>query len=455
MGREPNSALREAIAQTGWTYDSVARAVRRVAAEAGDTLHTNRASVAHWIAGRPPTPKTVRYLTEALSRRLRRPLLPNDLGLPSTSEPEGSDLGLEIGPDPLEQLGRIGRYDIERRTFLTRAAYSVAALLPLTHAHDYTARLTSVRRGGAAGDAEIAAVRDMTRLLTAVDERHGGQHGRSAVVQYLTTDVDQLCRASWRTTDQHKEMLSAAADVAYLAGWKAYDAGEHGLAQRYYLQAYALTREAGNDAHSAWVLRILAHHGMDIERPEYVLDLADAAVSVAGGHVDAASAALHVGTRGRALAAANQPVEALAEMERAAALAAEADETEMPPWAALWGPARATIANHTAKVFARIGDYAAAEHRYKQAVAGRPEAQYQRVNALSTASAASMQCAQGALEQACATWSHALDTMTGIRSARTRTAVTDMRTDLRSLRRRGVKAAADLDERAAAWLTTA
>lgn len=400
MGREPNGELREAIAQAGWTYESVARAVRRVAAEAGDAcLRTNRVSVAHWVAGTPPHAQTARYLIEALSRRLRRPLAPADLGLSSTDEPDGSGLGLDVGQDPLQQLVRIGRYDIERRAFLTRAAYSVAALLPLTKAHEYAARLMSVRRGLVAGDAEIAAVRDMTRLLTDVDERHGGQHGRSAVVQYLTTDVAELCRATWRTTDQHREMLSAAADVAYLAGWKAYDAGEHGLAQRYYLQAYALTREADNDPQTAWVLRILAHHGMDIERPEYVLDLADAATSMATGGVDPASRALHVGTRGRALAAAGKPTEALAEMEHAAALAAEADDAEMPPWAALWGPAQGTIANHTAKVFARIGEFAAAESRYKQAIARRAGPKYQRVNALSTAAAASMQCAQGALDR--------------------------------------------------------
>lgn len=45
--KQPNSQLRDTIASSGWTYDAVARAVRRVAAENGDLLRTNKSAVAH------------------------------------------------------------------------------------------------------------------------------------------------------------------------------------------------------------------------------------------------------------------------------------------------------------------------------------------------------------------------------------------------------------------------
>ena len=45
--RPPNERLREVIAETGVGYDAIARAVRRVAAENGEVLHTNKSAVAH------------------------------------------------------------------------------------------------------------------------------------------------------------------------------------------------------------------------------------------------------------------------------------------------------------------------------------------------------------------------------------------------------------------------
>ncbi|MFI2369167.1 hypothetical protein [Streptomyces sp. NPDC018833] len=176
----------------------------------------------------------------------------------------------------------------------------------------------------------MAAVREMTRLFTAVDERFGGQHGRTALVQYLRSDVAALCRARFRTEDLRRQMLSAGACVAYLAGWKAYDAGEAGLAQRYYLQAYALTPEADNDLHGAFVLRVLAHHGMEVGRPEHSLDLIDEALRRVRGHTDPATESLYVVTRARALAMAGRGREAVAEAARAARIVEGADEREMP-----------------------------------------------------------------------------------------------------------------------------
>ncbi|WP_260867994.1 hypothetical protein [Streptomyces sp. SAJ15] len=347
----------------------------------------------------------------------------------------------------------MGRADIERRTFLTGSAYSVAAAaLPLGVPQEYAARATAVEHGATAGAAEIAAVRDMTAMFTAIDERHGGQHGRGAVVHYLTTDVAALCRARFRTERQHAEMLSAAASLAYLAGWKAYDAGEHGLAQRYYLQAYALTQEAGDDAHAAFVLRILAHHGMDNGRHEHVLGLAEAALSRAKGGTDRATESLFVICRARALANAGRPRQAVQEALRARGMAADATPGDMAGWAAMWGAAPATVDSHTAKILQRLGDHSAAEKHHGEAAARYGDTAHQRIKALSIAAQGQMQCAQGHIDAACHTWHRALDAMEGVRSARTRKAVQAMRTDLARFRRRGARPAAELDERARTWL---
>jgi hypothetical protein len=61
------------------------------------------------------------------------------------------------------------------------------------------------------------------------------------------------------------------------------------------------------------------------------------------------------------------------------------------------------------------------------------------------------QAAQGHLEAACGTWDRALDLFGGVRSARAATEVKNIRRQLTVFDRRGIRTAAQLDERARAW----
>lgn len=64
-----------------------------------------------------------------------------------------------------------------------------------------------------------------------------------------------------------------------------------------------------------------------------------------------------------------------------------------------------------------------------------------------------MHLKRGGVEQACVTWHRALDHMDGVRSVRTRKAVSRMRSDLARFRARGLRCAAEIDERARDFLT--
>ncbi|MEU6349624.1 hypothetical protein ABZ896_09890 [Streptomyces sp. NPDC047072] len=452
--RQRNERLQQALKDASLTYDGLAADVRAISAEAGDPLRTNRSGVMQWVKGRPPSPVTAGYIAEALSRRLGRQLRPADLGFdaPDMEQPH-SRLGLAVGLDPVDTLRRIGEADIHRRKFLTAAAYSVAAAaLPLgtEQAVDYAQRARTAHTGRA-GQAEIDAVRDMTNLFTAVDERHGGQHGRSAVVQYLRTDVAALCEAQFATESEHKQAMSAAAAVAYLCGWKAYDASEHGLAQRYYLQALALTREAGDRLHEAWILRILAHNGMDIRRPEHTLALADSALALVKNRVNPATEALFSVTRARALAVARRGPEAASQIRAAQDLAMAGQVEALPEWAARWGSPLATVSSHTAKTFRALGDHANAERHYGASARGRVQNEQRRISALTMAAQGREQAAQGHLEEACGTWSKSLTSFSGVRSDRAAKEVRAIRRHLRIFHGRGVRAASVLDEQAHAW----
>ncbi|MFJ4428436.1 hypothetical protein [Streptomyces bobili] len=452
--RTPNQLLRDLIAESGLTYDGLAKAVRAVADECGAALQTNKSAVEHWIAGAVPRGDTGRYLAVALSRRLGRLLTPADLGLPAASDEADNDtIGLSLGNDPLDALLPMWRYELDRRHFLTASAYSVAAAaLPLTHVHEIAARTAAARTGHTVGMAEVAAVRDMIRAFSEMDERHGGQHGRSALVTYLRDDVAPLCRARFHTEEVRRQMLSAASRGVHLLGWKSYDAGQQGLAQRYYLQSYALAVESGISGQDGFVMRTMAMQGLRLHRPEHCQGLAETGLNRAKGRVDAETEALFRVVHAHALAKIGKRRHALAEAEQARTLLTAAPGDEVPFWALTWGPPAASVYSRTAKVHETLGDHRVAAQQYTLAATARPAGTYARIVALDLVAGAEMHLKRGGIEQACATWHRAIDHMDGVRSVRTRKAVHRMRGDLARFRARGLRCAAELDERARDFL---
>jgi hypothetical protein len=129
-----------------------------------------------------------------------------------------------------------------------------AAALPLAHVQKIADRTAADRTVHIVGMAEVNVVRDMISAFTEIDERHGGQHGRP-LLAYLRDDVAVLCRGSFRTDEVRRQMLLAASRGVHLLGWTSYDAGQQGLALRYYLQSYALVAESGVVGHDGFVMR--------------------------------------------------------------------------------------------------------------------------------------------------------------------------------------------------------
>ncbi|MFE5847913.1 hypothetical protein ACFQ7N_40455 [Streptomyces niveus] len=450
--RTPNRQLRDLVAESGLTYAALAKAVRTVAAECGVALRTNKSAVEHWIAGVAPQGDTGRFLAVALSRQLDRILTPHDLGLAGPDETQ-DDIGLSLGTDPIDALLPMWKVELDRRRFLASSAYSVAAAaLPLSHVREVADRTAAARTGRIAGMAEVAAVRDMVRVFSEMDERHGGQHGRSALVTYLRDDVAPLCRGRFRTEEIRRQMLSAAARGVHLLGFKSYDAGQQGAAQRYYLQSYALAAESGIRGHDGFVMRTMAMQGLKLHRPEHCQGLAETGLNRARGHVDAQTEALFRVVHSHTLAKGGHTRAALAEAERARAMLAGQPGDDVPYWALSWGPPAASVYSRTAKVYEAIGDHRAAAEQYARAAAARPAGTYARIVALDLVAGAELQLKRGRIEQACATWDRAMDHMDGVRSVRTRKAVVRMRADLARFRARGVRCAADLDERTADFL---
>jgi hypothetical protein len=451
--RTANHRLKQLVAESGLPYDGVARAVKAVALESGQRLGTNKSAVHHWIGGAEPAGLTSGYLAEALSRRLGRRITREDLGLGSPPGGENESIGLTLDLDPIETLTALGAADVNRRAFLAASAFSLAATaLPLETVREAAARTRKVSGGALAGHADVAAVREMVKLFMNMDEKHGGQHGRSAFVQYLITDVRALCRSRFADEDVRADALSVAAAGAHLAGWKAYDSGEQGLAQRYYLQSLTLAGESGIAGQDGFVMRTMSQQSMKLHRPEHCLALAGTGWDRARGRVGPQVEALFAITHAHALARSGQAVQALGDVDRAHAALAGGDGDDVPFWALAWGPPVATVHSRTAKVFEALGDHPNSARSYATAAASRPATTYARIIALDLVAQAEQQAKQGGIEQACTTWGRAIDTMAGVQSTRTLKAVRSLRTDLRPYRARGVRCAAELDERARVFL---
>ena len=440
--RSPNDRLREMIAACGMSYDGVARAVVRIAAENGEALRTNKSAVAHWVAGVPPSERTAVYLVEALSRRAGRPVTLTQLGLAAGSEP---DL---IGAHPIETATLLGRADIEHRGFLAVAVYTTSDVtIPLEYDHEPVARLLRARTGQArVGTEEVAVVRQITKAFGAADEVLGGGHGLSTVAAYLADTAAPMLSARFASEKTRRDAYGAAAELSWLLGWKHHDLGQEGAAQRYYLLGFQLAAEADPHAHAAWMIRAVAHQALSLKQPRHSLDLVQGALERAAGHMDSATEALLHITHARAHAA-------LGEKPRAARalLAAEdalgRDREPQPTYSLLMGPAAGTVDSHTARTLTEIGDHTGTEVRHRAAFNSWDPVAFPRVHLLTHMDLGDCLAAQARADEAIAAWSQALDLAEGMASARSRTALASIRHTLTVYRRRGVLGAALLQRR--------
>ncbi len=440
-----NRALAGVIEEAGCTYQALAKAVRFVAAEAGETLHTGPSAVHSWVTGGTPTGGTATYIAESLTRMLKRKVTLSEIGLGSDS------IGDAITADPLATAADLGRLVMHRRRDFLALAFSTAAVgLPLTYDHQAAAAtLSAARGGGRAGAIEVATVRQLTESFRSADDRLGGGHGLSTVTSYLSDTVIPMLQATYPSDAVRRSAYGAAAELAALVGWKHHDVGREGAAQRFYLLGFQLACEADSVGHGAWMMRALTHQALDLKQPMHTVELAEGALARARGGVDSQTEALLLVTAARAYGASGQGREAARALLAAEdAMLADADDT-VPQYAAASGPVASTVASHMGKTLTEMGDHQAAERHYRSAMTGRVPESYQRTRGLTIANVAKSVDAQRRHEEAVALWSQFLDTSDGIASGRSEKELTTLRSTMAVYTKRRIPGAAALAQRAA------
>ncbi|MFJ8440891.1 tetratricopeptide repeat protein [Kitasatospora griseola] len=452
-----NERLQQAIRESRMTYDRLALELGIVAGHHGDDARPGKSLISHWVRySVVPSGNMPSYLAAVLSRRLGRIVTPADLGLAE----EVSDLR-DWGLDTLSVLADLRRIDVDdvevdRSTALQLMAYSVGALALPTESWWESMARTGEARGRAGGrrvgEADVEAVRDMTGLFSQVDQRRGGGHARTAVVQYLTSDVARFLKGTFASEGTRRQMFSAAAELAYVAGWMAFDSADHAAAQTYFGQAVRLAAEADDPAMAGHVLRAMAHQALDLGHPKQALDLAAASISgdryaLACPRERALLGVIHA----RGLAATGRHTAATGALLQAQRdLAAAAPGDDEPARVFFFG--EASLAHETASALRDIGDLAGAVKEFRHSVETRKATSFARTHAVTLGYLGAVHVRLKNIEEACAVWSDALDAMEPVRSGRTRQTAMHMRTALSPFRQRGIRSIDRVDSRAAAYL---
>ncbi|MGF6889463.1 transcriptional regulator with XRE-family HTH domain [Nocardia sp. GAS34] len=330
--------------------------------------------------------------------------------------------------DPVTVMERLGRADVDRRSFLRGAVFSAAlTATALVNAREPVARLIAVTEDSTIGMGEVHALHTVTDALVSFDEVRGGGSGRTAVAEFLSTDVATLLRSRFADSAVRSAAYSAASELAYLAGWKAHDAKADAVAQRWFLSALALAREGGIDGQIGFCYRILALHAAAAGHPRLAPQLAQAGADAARG-LDGDARSLFSVALARASAESGDRVTALAALRAADPWMTPHITTDLPRYVRLYCPNKASGVRQAAKSFAALGDWRNTEQHLLLSAECWDRTTHPRIHWLSVAEAGMARWRLGRHADAETLWRAAIPTLTTVQSGRAQSMLAKIRT---------------------------
>lgn len=405
MERAPNEDLRRLMSEAGWGNGQLARATNRVAAELGIHIDYGASTVTYWLRGVQPRAEVRPAITEALSRRLGRPVTSAEAGFGTH--------GAAVASDAVSGVVDLGRADMDpsRRSVIAASVYSAALAVPAYS--DLARRLEASRAGRTTriGQGEVATVRTMTERIADILDELGGGHARPMAAAFLVNTVGPYLRAD-ATGPVRKSLLAAASDLVYLTGWMAMYETEHGLGQRYYVRALELAGAAEDHVTYCRTLRGMALQAANLKHGPKALELADAAAQAAPAAGPRLVAFLR-GQQAHCAAMIGDRRAAFARLNETEAALSKADNRRD----AIGGYDRAAYEFHVSSVLYALGDVPGSVKAMQASNRVRPP-QEKQGSAHANGLLAQRQLEMGHLEAACATWGRFLDDYEGLSSRR-------------------------------------
>jgi tetratricopeptide (TPR) repeat protein len=436
-----NRALRDLLAEAGWSGADLVRAVNAAGREVGADLRYQRSSTAQWLAGVQPRPPAAELIAEVLGRRLGRPVTPVEAGLrggestrdgarpqraSSTFEwQQSAEFTLvQRGPDG---AGRTEGAFVARGLdvpWFGQSAFAGPALDELGRAQG-----RALTRGDVVG-AELALA-----AYSRSDHAFGGGHSRHALARHLSRAIAPLLGLS-AATDVRRDALVVAAKMAYLCGFMHFDDTLNASAQRYYRISLRLADEAGDRVGYATALRGLSVQAESLGHLALSAQLAQAAVDVGWHAAPVPVRAFLSGQLAVATAAIGEHVASLGHFRRTERLLDRATSNTDSVGAFH----EASLEYQYATLAVYQGAPMVAIDAFKRSLRARPEHE-RRSRALTLARTAELFLDCGHLESACEQWDLFLDEYPDLVSRRVDEALGTMRARLMPLSRNAVAAA--------------
>ncbi|MEU5657960.1 carph-isopro domain-containing protein [Streptomyces sp. NPDC047737] len=284
MGQQaggPNAALSRCLDELGWSPKALARKLNRVFG-AGTVAES---APYHWRDGgslpRSPLPMMAAYV---LSQELGRAVSVAELwqgraGDSSALVPADTDLARPWTVQGMEAIVEdwvMGGL-VDRRRFL---AISGAGLLAIVAQYlDGTAgrgRYTSRMAPPPGADPLVDQVEQHLPMLQLLDDEHGGaRHLPYVGAQFRA--VGLLIHEGGHPPAVASRLTRALAEIGQLAGWMAFDAADHGLAQRYFATALRAAHQVNDLPLCAHILGDLSFQAASRGHPADAIALGEAA----------------------------------------------------------------------------------------------------------------------------------------------------------------------------------
>ncbi|MEO3753624.1 hypothetical protein [Streptomyces sp. B6B3] len=219
--------------QQGWSYRGAARKL----AEAASALGINQArggSDKFWRwekEGVTPDADSQRALAHALGVPAKRvALLPWPRWLPGAEDAFGAQAWTIAGC--LAALEEVEDAVVDRRGFLTLSSVALAGVAS-GWASVEPERAVAAAQGGHLDDETVTWVEERIPGLRRMDDRLSGQSVLRLVVADLHMISELLSHSSYPDV-LGRRLYAVAGELGQLAGWIAFDLGQHAAAQRYY-----------------------------------------------------------------------------------------------------------------------------------------------------------------------------------------------------------------------------
>ncbi|MBB4682624.1 helix-turn-helix domain-containing protein [Amycolatopsis jiangsuensis] len=295
---QPRTRLKVAIRRSGRTQERLA-----------EELNVDPGTISRWVRGiQDPDPARLEALAQALgiSRAQLGDLLAESGGLTAEAREwlSTSDPVLPSAPDRVTRTGRGTR---------PAAGYSLAGV--------------GAPRGIGWGD--VSRMREVTRKLASAENSFGGAFARDDAQTKLRWAL-QFTEFS-ASNDVARAMTEAVGNLASVAAFCAFDAGDHEAADDCFAQAIECAVKSGS-----WALRANTYAEMS-RKAAWLGELDDALTLielalVRADRLTATARAMLCTIHARLLAQTGRHAEALDEIERADAHFAERIPAADPPW---------------------------------------------------------------------------------------------------------------------------